>query len=74
MAISAALKCSAKCIQCGTPMIIPEWSESVDTGQVMHIWHCPICEQEFETTDNVVKPMPSEDELIREFLPNLLVA
>ena len=74
MATTASLKCSAKCVQCGTALIFPEWSESVSDRQTINIWHCPVCGHEFETTDNVVEPTPSDAELIEEFLPNLLVA
>jgi hypothetical protein len=74
MAITAALRCSTNCVQCGTPLIVPEWSETVGAGQAIHIWHCPVCEHEFETTDNRVEQAPSKDKLIEEFLPNLLVA
>lgn len=74
MAISATPRCSAKCVRCGAPLVIPEWSETVGAGQAIHIWHCPVCEHEFDTIDNVVEPTVSEDELIQRFLPNLLVA
>ena len=74
MAGSAKFPCSAKCVQCGTPLIVPEWSETVDAGQAVHIWHCSVCEHEFETTDQCVELGPTEGELAQEFLPNLLVA
>jgi transcription elongation factor Elf1 len=74
MAITAALRCATNCVQCGTPLVVPEWSETVGAEQAIHIWHCPVCEYEFETTDNRVEQAPSEDKLIEEFLPNLLVA
>ncbi len=74
MAITATLRCSIKCVQCGTPLFVPEWTETTGAGQASHIWHCPVCECEFETTDSCVEQAPSEDMLIREFLPNLLVA
>jgi len=72
--MTASLRCSAKCVQCGTPLLMPEWSENISGREAIHIWHCPICEHEFETTDNVIEQQPSEVKLIQEFLPNLLVA
>jgi hypothetical protein len=74
MAATTSLRCSAKCVQCGTLLIFPEWSESVGERQAIHIWHCPVCGREFETTDNVIEQTLSDAELIEEFLPNLLVA
>jgi hypothetical protein len=65
---------SAKCAQCGRTLIGPEWSENVADGGCVHIWHCPVCSYEFETTDNVVEKTESDAELAEEFLPNLLVA
>lgn len=73
MAITAALRCSTKCVQCGTPLIVPEWSEIVCAGQAFHIWRCPVCEYEFETIDNCVEQATPEDKRIEEFLPNFLV-
>jgi ribosomal protein L37AE/L43A len=55
-------------------LIFPEWSESVGERQAVHIWHCPVCGREFETTDNAIEQTLSDAELIEEFLPNLLVA
>jgi len=65
---------SAKCAQCGRTLIGPEWSENVGDGGCVHIWQCPVCSYEFETTDNVVEKTESAAELVEEFLPNLLVA
>jgi hypothetical protein len=74
MATTASLRCSAKCIQCGTTLIFPEWSESLGDHETIHIWHCPICGHEFETTDDVIEQKPSDAEVIEECLPSLLVA
>jgi hypothetical protein len=65
---------SAKCTRCGGTLIGPEWSENVADGGCVHIWKCPVCSFEFETTDNVVEKTESDTELAEEFLPNLLVA
>ena len=65
---------SVKCVKCGTAMAAPEWSENLADGACVHIWHCPVCSHEFETTDNVVEKTESDAELAEEFLPNLLVA
>jgi hypothetical protein len=65
---------SVNCTQCGRPLIEPEWSENVANGGCVHIWQCPVCSYEFETTDSVVEKTESDAELAEEFLPNLLVA
>jgi hypothetical protein len=65
---------STKCAQCGRTLIGPEWSENVADGRCVHIWQCPVCSCEFETTDSVVEKAESDAELAEEFLPNLLVA
>jgi rubredoxin len=72
MASTAALR--EKCTQCGWTLIAPEWSENVGDGGCVHIWRCPICSYEFETTDNAVEKTTPDAELAEEFLPNLLVA
>ena len=55
-------------------LIGPEWSETVDERQTVHIWRCPICGNEFETVENQIEqPLPNA-ELVQEFLPNLMVA
>ena len=56
-----------------TLVIVLEWSETAAAGQVIHIWHSPVCEYEFETADNRVEQARSEDKFIEEFLPKLLL-
>ena len=70
----ASLRISAECSRCKTHLIAPEWSEYVSKQETVHIWHCPICGNEFETVDNSIVPTLSDDELVEEFLPVLLVA
>ena len=65
---------STKCGRCGTTLVGPEWSENTTDGRCVHIWQCPVCSHEFETTDNVVEKTESDAELAEEFLSNLLVA
>lgn len=74
MATIASLRHSARCTQCGTTLIFPEWSESAKDQKTTCIWHCLVCGHEFGTTDNIVEQEPSDAELYQEFLPNLLVA
>jgi len=74
MATIASLRCWAECTHCGAALIFPERSESVGTRETVNIWHCPICGNEFETTDKGIEKTPSDAELVQEFLPNLLVA
>ena len=68
------LTLSAKCVQCGRTVFGPEWSENIADGACIHIWQCPVCNYEFETTDNVVERTESVGELAEEFFSNLLVA
>lgn len=74
MAAIASLRHSARCAQCGTALIFPEWSENAGGQKTTHIWHCLVCGNEFETRDDGVEQSPSDAELVQEFLPNLLVA
>jgi predicted RNA-binding Zn-ribbon protein involved in translation (DUF1610 family) len=55
----ASLRHSAKCSSCGIKLISPKWSESVSAHETIHIWHCPICGNEFETIDDSVAQTPS---------------
>ena len=74
MTAAAVLRHSAKCPRCEMKLISPEWSETLAENETINFWCCPICGNKFETTDNIVAPVPTEAELAEEFLPNLLVA
>ncbi len=69
-----SLRTSAECERCRIPLIAPAWSEIVDANETIHIWRCPICGREFETSENKVVRTMSDDEIIEDFFPNLLVA
>jgi len=70
----AWLRHSAKCPSCGIKLIFPEWSETVSAKKTVNLWHCPICGNDFETTDNIVEETAPVSELEEELFPNLLVA
>ena len=70
----ASLRCSAECPCCGTVLLCPEWSESVGPQDIVNIWHCSVCGNEFESTDKGIASTLSHAELVRAFFPNLLVA
>jgi transcription elongation factor Elf1 len=72
--MSTALRHSAKCPRCEIKLISPEWSETIGENETVNFWSCPICGNEFETTDNILEETASEAELAKEFFPNLLVA
>jgi len=74
MTASKSLRPSAKCVNCGTTLAFPEWSENISERKAAYLWHCLACGHEFETTDDRVSSEPSDFELVKEFLPNLLVA
>ena len=48
----------------------PEWSESLNERETVHLWFCPVCGQEFQTVDGRAEPVFSEAELAQEFLPS----
>jgi len=68
------LRISTACPECKIPLLAPVWSECVNSHKAVHIWHYPMCGNEFETTDNNVGKILSHDELVDEFFPSLLVA
>jgi tellurite resistance protein len=70
----SALRCSSECQHCGAVLISPEWWESASNGQTVMIWHCPICGNEFRTTENQAGKKTLDAELVRAFFPSLLVA
>ena len=41
---------SIACAQCGADLIMPEWSEWLDSARVRHLWTCSACGYAFETT------------------------
>ena len=67
------LTLAAQCPRCRMTVIGDEWSEAVDNRQTIHLWHCPICGNDFETLEDHVEPELAEASLIQEFLPNLIV-
>ena len=70
----AALRISTMCDRCKTHLIAPEWSESINERETVHIWSCPICGNEFQTVDDRAEPVLSDNEVVQELLPNLMVA
>lgn len=73
MSYTASLRISEKCRWCETSLIVPESSECVDDRTTVHVWHCPICGNNFKTVDAVVKTM-SDDKHVDDCLTGLLVA
>jgi hypothetical protein len=69
----ASLRISAKCPRCELPLLAPEQSVCVSKDKTVHIWHCPMCDNQFETTDQAIKSI-SDDELIPDLFTTLLVA
>jgi hypothetical protein len=43
----------AKCVQCKTELIAPEWSAYSDKAEIRHRWRCCRCDHCFETTADV---------------------
>ena len=70
----ASLRVSAECTSCRTPLITPQWSEPLGASETIHIWNCPMCGNEFETIDNRATNGISNEEIVEEFFPSLLVA
>jgi len=70
----APLQIPTACPQCKIPLLAPAWSECVNGHKAVHIWHCPMCANEFETVDDNVGKTLSHDELVDKFFPSLLVA
>ena len=70
----ASVRISAKCDRCKTPLISPEWSEVAGPNETIHIWHCPICDNEFETVDTKNDQTMSDADVIEDFFSTLLVA
>ena len=72
-AVSRRSSFGMDCVQCGTELIAPEWTEFRNERQVIHhVWHCSRCDCSFET---IVKIKSMEDSRTSEdSLPSLLVA
>jgi len=69
-----SLRSSTECQHCGAVLISPEWWESVGPQNIVAIWHCAICGNEFETIEEGIEKRSSDAELVRAFFPTLLVA
>lgn len=70
----ASLRNSAHCPRCGIKLISPDWSEAVNAEKTINLWCCPICGEEFETTENIAEDTPPVSELTETFFSTLLVA
>jgi ribosomal protein L37AE/L43A len=49
----------ARCAQCDSSLVVPEWSERVSERCVRYLWSCDACGYGFETSvyfpkDNIV--------------------
>lgn len=66
-------KLPPKCTRCNTIQTTPEWSENANQNETVYFWRCLACGHEFQTRDPLVDRQMSTDELIEEFLPNLVV-
>jgi Zn ribbon nucleic-acid-binding protein len=62
-----------KCTHCETVQTTPEWSENVGESEVVYFWRCTACGHEFETRGRSVDRPLSKDELVEDFLPNLVI-
>jgi transcription elongation factor Elf1 len=65
---------STECPACGEESVAPERSEHLSTEEVHHFWCCSNCGVEFETLDHLQTDTIIPTELVRKFLPSLLVA
>jgi transcription elongation factor Elf1 len=74
MTTIASLRQSFKCECCGQWLMAPERSTYVNEKQVAHLWVCPKCGHEFETSIFLDQEVPLAPEVINTFLPSLLVA
>jgi Zn finger protein HypA/HybF involved in hydrogenase expression len=74
MTTIASLRQSCKCESCGQWLMAPERSTYVNEEQVSHLWNCPNCSKEFETTIFLSQEAPLTPEVVDTFFPSLLVA
>jgi len=71
--IEEALSLTAQCPRCKMRVMGDEWSEAVDERQTVHLWHCSMCGNDFETLEDCVEQPLPDASLVQEFLPNLIV-
>jgi Zn finger protein HypA/HybF involved in hydrogenase expression len=74
MTTIASVRQSCKCESCGQWLMAPERSTYVNEEQITHLWVCPNCGNEFETSIFSGPDVPLTPEIVDEFLPNLMVA
>ncbi|HTQ83217.1 MAG TPA: hypothetical protein VMI47_08085 [Pseudolabrys sp.] len=70
----AEFRHSTTCTQCGEDLIAPERSEYVGMREIRHFWCCSNCGCEFDTLDCLPDDEKLPPELVKDFLPTLLVA
>jgi hypothetical protein len=69
----APVQNSQVCPHCGTAVGWPEWSENIGDQEVVCIYCCAGCGNQFETRGSGARHEPSPTELAERFLPNLVV-
>jgi Zn finger protein HypA/HybF involved in hydrogenase expression len=74
MTTIASVRQSCKCGSCGQWLMAPEQSTYVNEEKIVHLWACPNCGSEFETSIFLGRDVPLTPEIVEEFLPNLMVA
>jgi Zn finger protein HypA/HybF involved in hydrogenase expression len=72
--MTTSLRQSFKCESCGQWLTAPKRSTYVNEEQITHLWACPKCGSEFETSIFLGQEAPLTPEVVDTFLPNLLVA
>jgi hypothetical protein len=45
---AATLPKQNPCAQCGKPISMPDWIESLPGGRTAFLWHCYACDYRFE--------------------------
>jgi ribosomal protein L37AE/L43A len=72
--LSQSMEQSFKCESCGQWLMAPERSTYMNEEQITHLWVCPKCGSESETSIFLGQEAPLTPEVVERFLPNLLVA
>jgi hypothetical protein len=59
--------------RCGSGLVSLEWYEPVTSGEVLELWHCWKCQNEFITVELSDEKPPSVHEIIKPFFTSLLM-
>ncbi len=72
--MSALIAPQEKCTRCGSSWVKLDWEERVNPREIQCLWKCLQCKNEFVTLVASDEEPVADEEIVKPFFTNLLVA